>query len=376
MGSRVTLTREQLYEMVWTEPMRVIAPRYRLSDAGLAKICRRMKIPLPGRGYWRQVEVGKQKDRPTLPPLPEGSKGSLTKVTLTLRVPRVYDPGAPVIAQELYEGRPERLINVADTLTRPHPLVRHARSVLHRADKDQRGVLGSWKEKYLDIHVTKESLDRALRIMDALIKGLEERGYLVEVTAAERSETRVRIGEDDVAIRLEERIRRTKRKPEPGRSWAWPAYDYHPTGELTFRVTNGVYGERGRKSWSDGKRQHLEDCLNGIVVGLVAASEGLKERRRSWERQRHEAAERERLRLEGQREEEREKAKVQKLEQDAAAWVRASQIRAYVAAVYEQAERAGGVEPASELELWLRWASGYADRIDPLVEGNRGLSST
>ena len=39
-------TRAELYEMVWSEPMRTIAGRYKISDVGLRKICVRKNIPV------------------------------------------------------------------------------------------------------------------------------------------------------------------------------------------------------------------------------------------------------------------------------------------------------------------------------------------
>ena len=48
----VTLKREDLYQQVWQKPMSQLARQYGLSDRGLAKICDRMQIPVPGRGYW------------------------------------------------------------------------------------------------------------------------------------------------------------------------------------------------------------------------------------------------------------------------------------------------------------------------------------
>lgn len=53
------LTRQELYELVWSEPMRTLAKRYGISDVGLAKACRRHRIPRPHRGYWQQKEHGK-----------------------------------------------------------------------------------------------------------------------------------------------------------------------------------------------------------------------------------------------------------------------------------------------------------------------------
>lgn len=43
----VTLTREQLYERVWTTAMRYLAREYGLPDVGLAKICTAHDIPRP-----------------------------------------------------------------------------------------------------------------------------------------------------------------------------------------------------------------------------------------------------------------------------------------------------------------------------------------
>ena len=44
------LNREELYKLVWAEPMRDVAKRFGISDVALAKKCRKMKIPVPGRG--------------------------------------------------------------------------------------------------------------------------------------------------------------------------------------------------------------------------------------------------------------------------------------------------------------------------------------
>lgn len=65
---RVTLHRERLYQEVWDTPVSQLAPKYGVSDVGLAKICRRMGIPLPPRGYWAKKEYGHKVDKRPLPP--------------------------------------------------------------------------------------------------------------------------------------------------------------------------------------------------------------------------------------------------------------------------------------------------------------------
>jgi hypothetical protein len=61
------LSREELYDRVWTTPMRQLAEVYGLSDVGLAKICDRHDIPRPGRGYWAKKEHGKPVEHTPLP---------------------------------------------------------------------------------------------------------------------------------------------------------------------------------------------------------------------------------------------------------------------------------------------------------------------
>lgn len=49
-GMSRSFTRKELYDLVWSEPMRDIAKRLEISDVGLAKACRNAEIPVPPRG--------------------------------------------------------------------------------------------------------------------------------------------------------------------------------------------------------------------------------------------------------------------------------------------------------------------------------------
>jgi hypothetical protein len=63
--------REVLYEEVWAQPMQTLAAKYGISDVGLAKGCRKLRVPLPGRGYWAKKAAAKRiPKRPALPALP------------------------------------------------------------------------------------------------------------------------------------------------------------------------------------------------------------------------------------------------------------------------------------------------------------------
>jgi hypothetical protein len=47
--------------------MRELAQDFGISDVALAKRCRRLAIPVPGRDYWARVDPGQRPYRPQLP---------------------------------------------------------------------------------------------------------------------------------------------------------------------------------------------------------------------------------------------------------------------------------------------------------------------
>ena len=70
-------TREDLYEVVWSDPMRTIAKEFGISDVALAKKCRQLGIPRPPVGYWQKLAFGKKVLRPVLPKTQPGQPESV-----------------------------------------------------------------------------------------------------------------------------------------------------------------------------------------------------------------------------------------------------------------------------------------------------------
>jgi hypothetical protein len=53
-----------------SQPMQKLAKEYGISDVGLAKVCKKLYVPLPGRGYWAKKAAGKTLERkPRLEPV-------------------------------------------------------------------------------------------------------------------------------------------------------------------------------------------------------------------------------------------------------------------------------------------------------------------
>jgi len=113
-------SREALYEEVWRDPMTMVAPRYGMSDVGLMKICKKLRIPVPGRGYWAKVKAG----RPTRTlPLPALATGTRTPPGPTPLSEQEAALRARVQDAILQTRRGQPTINVPCELVDPHPLV-------------------------------------------------------------------------------------------------------------------------------------------------------------------------------------------------------------------------------------------------------------
>jgi hypothetical protein len=149
-----------------------VAKKYGLSDRGLAKICARLDIPVPARGYWARKEAGQEVSPDSLPPVKEGQKNYLYYHPITLQP---ADPKKQ--EQEECEKRPENRISVPDASRELHSLAASVSTALEKAKADESGILASEEEWCTAIRVSKGTRDRAIRILNALFGAFDARGY-------------------------------------------------------------------------------------------------------------------------------------------------------------------------------------------------------
>jgi len=362
----VKLSREELYEQIWNVPTTKLARSYGLSDVALGKICKKYAIPKPPLGYWAKLAHGKIVARPPLPKLDDQ------------RVEIIEIRKRPLVSREIKthfaELEKEALIAVPERLTSPHPLVRSTIDALKNSPPDETGILRSRVGGCLNVRVGRQSVGRAMRLMDALIKALEARGSTVSVVERDRThQTCVKILDETIEVELREGLNRREKqftaaelREREKSSWLGDRkeYEFHPSGNFVFTILE-YCGEGVRKVWSDGKRQRLENCLNSIIAGLRAAAEGEKALRLRREQRERERQEQERIRLEEQERRRKEEEKIKHLEKLLANWDQSQKIRKFVSKV----EKAGAEYPAKmteNLSDWLSWARAYAYSIDPI----------
>lgn len=156
-----------------------------------------------------------------------------------------------------------------------------------------------------------------------------------------------------------------KENPREGsdeRDWRRPRY--LPTGRLRFEITEYYPDPKPRLSWTDGKKQRLEEVLGDIIRNLEFAGERAKQwhlELQERERKRHEEAER---RLEAKRQRALEAARVAALERQVADWARSRQIREYVEASRARLETIEDETARHELERWLDWGLEHAGQLE------------
>lgn len=380
----VVYRRKELYEQVWSAPTQQVAKKYGISDVALAKICRRLEIPKPGRGYWAKKAAGiAVKMRPLLP----SSPGQVTEH----RVSRWREPDGDVI-RERREKRPrEAPIPVDLDLTNPHPLIKKA--LRHLRKSEDRWDQLFQREACLDLRATGEALDRGLRVMDALLKALSARGYAVEVTEPTResvrdshrygtpterivpSKTGVHIGAFFVEFGIEELVDIVKLPPPRPKPGQWvsnkPEYERIPNGKLALKIRSGF---NARSTFADGKKQRVELLLSKFVEALLDAAEAMRLNKERREREHQEWLEASRRREEEARRRELEQKRRGDLQVRLAQWTEARDIRAFIAFARSHASsEASSSLPDSDFGTWSGWAEQLADRLE--AEAISGLGS-
>lgn len=336
----MSFDRERLYEEVWAEPMTAIAARYEVSSSFLARVCKRMNVPRPPRGYWAKLKIGKATSRP---PLLEASPGDELEWVRNGE-PRRVRPALlkPLTDLPSRRRRPKR--------NRPshHPLLIGIQEHYDEAKVSDSGYLRPKKKKLVDVFVTKDTLDRTLDTANELFLALEDRGYQVTIAPHGQHHSRpdvderIKGGRDryyreswspirptivslgtlpigltffelsaevevihwrDTYIPISQVTEKIRKQME--REHTWKTTRDVPTGRLCLRATSPYYSASWEKQWRESKPGSLRKQIPKIIRCLeneapkIAQLIEESERQAEIERQRWEEE-----RLQWQREEE------------------------------------------------------------------------
>ena len=401
------MKRSELYARVWAEPMIRVAADLGLSGPGLAKLCARSGIPTPARGHWAKLQAGKRSRQPPLPqaeldpniPLPTPAQRERKKRQKTfdegvrtgvsargdMEVAHAgADPGQTSAESTKADpiGASTLAVTIADTLDRPHPLVRATAVAVARlpallkrweratrmqrasASLPHRPILRNGRYELdvpggLALVASLEAMDWILRFVDALLKGLRGQGVRIERTT--RKDERVAVlrlakdGEELVMAPVVEGYKceavdaqELARLKEEG-GWA-NKWRYWPSGRMSISVqgTERIVNA----SWS-GTPDRLEAQLGTMIATCVElmAQQPTHRKEREIEEERRRQEEERQYNLRRQREAREEQLK--KAFEASEQYEQERRLRRFLAVVERQAGQF--VEPYPErAKVWLQ----------------------
>lgn len=172
--SEDVVTRESLYEQVWSTPMTKIGERYGVSSSYLARVFTSLNIPRPPVGYWAQVAAGKGKTRPLLP---ESQPGDLTAWSRN---------GAPLqVSRSLPKVRQKGSRKTSTTpaaLPRRHPLLLSIEEHFKKVRESENGYLRPTKRSMADLIVSRTGIAHAVGFANQLYLALMKEGLTVALS--------------------------------------------------------------------------------------------------------------------------------------------------------------------------------------------------
>jgi hypothetical protein len=184
------VSREELYELVWSVPMNKVGEKFKVSGSYIARVCANLDVPRPERGYWAKLAVGKAPDKPSLPELHPGDQSSWCQdgESQSSPRPRLIAPPRPSPPRK----KPLRAFEGV------HGLIRDARAQYDAGYKVDEGQhLRPYKRLLVDVAASLAALDKALGFANDLFNALESAGYHVLISSRAEEFTRPRIDDHE-----------------------------------------------------------------------------------------------------------------------------------------------------------------------------------
>jgi hypothetical protein len=377
------LSRKELYELVWSEPLKILAPRFAISDVALKKACARAEVPTPGLGHWAKKAAGKSMSQVALPERPPGMDDEVvigagqgywhsgwSEEELLGPLP------PPPEFEEPIERVRERIAKTVGKVTVPrevriwHPTVEKLLKEDEQRRERQRAssFLSSWDAPRFATPFER----RRLRVLNALILAAGMMNGKPSISEHEGRNIHFSFHQRHIAIHLD-RLKRPRHRGNAANSTD------ADEAKLSLSILESLGSESIRIAWQDDDQGKLETRVTEIAIQIILTAElQYREgavRSYEWRVQRKaelEEEERERKRQAERAERERQKrleqARIGRLLKSAAAFQQAGAIRKYVEAI-RATQTDNATSSGEELERWCQWALAEAERIDPVVAG-------
>ena len=351
---KITFSRKQLHEAVWTEPLLRLSKTYCISDNGLRKMCKTMNIPLPPNGYWQKVKYGKHVKKPKLPKENSGKE----EVVLKPRTENCNELSTAMSAQGLQAKEitadENLLLEVPDRFSsRPDQLITSTKAFREAMKRHDWRRNDRYPDRIdvLNIDVAEESIPRAYRLLDTLIKLLRSRNHEVKVSNYKSIAV---IEGVEIAFRLREKNKVASETTNYG------GRIMKPTGDFVFAIGEYSWHE---KYVNDGK-QRLESKLAVILAKMELEGKREHEERIESEKQQKIYEEQQRIKKEIKEKKETELKRFTDLFKEALQLHHATILRNYIEQKYHNSDLG---------DDWIDWAKKKVEWYDPMINNEDQL---
>lgn len=292
-----TITRGALYNKIWSITKTKTAVELDLTPTHLDELCKEHNIPTPTSNYWVQLKLGRKAIKSELPDaendyaidLNPQIKTKTKKTEIISRGNKYSDILDMHLAQQEQEkeraktlcaahsgkfivnftSSPDSWMENIVTVVNLFPVrdvVKSHRDIILQTKAYLKILRLPWDERekhpdyrrskvHLDISVSKESEDRALRLFEAVINILEALGGRMIFNECT---THVMFSDVKISLRLTEKNRRVLNTDSNN---SWDRYTYQPSGALRLSI-----GDRYRpQNVEDTSATKIEEKLDSVV---------------------------------------------------------------------------------------------------------------
>ena len=349
----IELTRQELYEQVWSKPMVTLAKEYSLSDNGLRKICKKYDVPIPPMGHWQKSQFNK---KTTKIPLPKKDKEEEIKINIqdSKLIANTEKLIKNAVAEKI-RNNSSLILKVADRLNKPDEII-----VKTQANIEKKKVLESYSplkgtvqtdRGFPSIIVSPKNISRSLRILDHLIKNFRLLGYKIDLW--DEGLKIVAYDDDKMSIYIREKSNAVDTTSDYG----WKSRELVPNGKLSVKVQRF-----GTFEFTDTNKSLVEDQIEKILVKIESEFQEMFKKRQQWKLHEQKQEDLRKIELAKQKLKEDELNKFTGFYNDAHRWKKFTILKEYHTFLESQENK------SAELQEWLSWAKSKLDWYNPMVE--------
>lgn len=187
------VSREELYAMVWSQPMTKVCERFDVSSSYMARVCTLLNVPRPPRGHWQKLAVGRAAPAEALPEALPGDQVIWNE--------KGGPPPASVRARQVRKANFSRrpLRRPGKPAEGTHPLIRGTVDEFRRSRHGAKeGYFKPFKKLLPDVIASEASIERALNVASKLYHELEAAGARVVIGPGDQRWSGLAIDEREI----------------------------------------------------------------------------------------------------------------------------------------------------------------------------------